>query len=306
MIKKIFQNKDLKYFNKLLHDSWIALRPLSLTLAIGSTTLGIIAALRTGFHMDKVGILKIAIITIAGILVQSGANLINDYFEGSFRYYRPSGRKIKFLGAERTYFDVFVFLWGMACFGGAALIGIILIYLTNINMLYIGLIGVIGAYAYTGEPFVYKRKGLGVPLSFLLMGPLMVYGAYFPFKQDLSLYPVLIGLPSSLLIPALMLSNEMRDFKRDTDLSLGTLSVRIGSKISIKMYKFLIFGSYISTLIFIATGIYPLLSICVFATLPIAYKAIKSVAAFERVGIPHTNYLHWTFTLILIISLILV
>lgn len=147
-------------------DSWIALRPFSLTLAARSTTLGIVVAYREGLLFQgntAFDIQKIALVTIAGLLAQAGANLINDYFEGSFKYQRSSEKTIRFLGAQRTCFDVYVFLWGMACFGGAALIGLYLIYITNIWMLWIGLAGIIGSYAYTGEPFVYKRHGLGIP-----------------------------------------------------------------------------------------------------------------------------------------------
>lgn len=294
------------YIVKFIKDSWIAFRPFSLTLAIGSTTLGIIAAYRDASMNSNsfwYNTLLVVLITIAGLLAQSGANLVNDYFEGDFRYYRPSGRKIKFLGVERTYFDVYVFLWAMACFGISALIGLLLIYLTDMRMLLLGLIGIIGAYAYTGEPFVYKTKGLGVPLSFILMGPLMVLGAYFPFSETLSIYPILLALPASLIIPALMISNEMRDFQRDEALSLGTLSVRLGSKFSTILYKSLIYGAYILTVIFVVIGLYPIASLFVFLTVPTAKKAVTAVSTFQKLGIPYTNSLHWKFTLILIISL---
>ena len=252
------KNLTKDYLKKFTKDSWIAFRPLSLTLAVGSTTLGIIAAYLDGSMKNYslgYNIFLITIITIAGILAQGGANLVNDYFEGDFRYYRPSGRKRNFLGVERTYFDIYVFLLAMACFAGAALIGLVLIYLTDIRMLWIGLVGIIGAYAYTGEPFVYKTKGLGVPLSFILMGPLMVLGAYFPFSQNLNVYPILIALPASLIIPALMISNEMRDFQRDTKLSLGTLSVRLGSRFSSILYRSLIYGVYVLSLLFFFNGL---------------------------------------------------
>lgn len=149
-----------EYIIKFIKDSWTALRPLSLTLAIGSTTLGILSAYRLGYVdlSNKQHILLVILITIAGLLAQSGANLVNDYFEGSFRYYRPSGRKIKFLGVTRTYFDVYVFLWAMICFGLASLIGLYLIYITDYKMLIIGFIGILIAYGYTGEPFALKEK----------------------------------------------------------------------------------------------------------------------------------------------------
>ena len=224
-------------------------------------------------------------------------------FEGSFRYYRTSLHKVRFLGAERTYFDIYVFLWGMACFGLASLIGLVLIYLTNLQMLVIGLLGVIGSYAYTGEPFVYKRRGLGAPISFILMGPLMVYGAYFPFGLQFSWQPILLALPASLLIPALMISNERRDFTRDTRLSMGTLSVRIGEKLSLRLYELLVGGAFVLVAVFLITGVYPLLTLIVFLSLPAAWKAYQSVKRCEVRGIPTTNVLHWEFTLLLILSL---
>ena len=298
---------DKDYIIKFLKDSFKAFRPLSLTLAVGSTTLGIISAYRMGAIdlTNKHDILLIFLVTIAGILAQSGANLVNDYFEGSFRYYRPSGRKIKFLGVTRTYFDVYVFLWAMSCFGLASLIGLYLIYISDYRMLIIGFIGVFVAYAYTGEPFVFKRKGLGVPISFITMGPLMVLGAAFPFTQSLDIEPILLSLPASFIIPALMLSNEMRDYQRDSNLSLGTLSVRLGSTFSKYLYRFLVFGAYVLTVIYVILDFYPIGALAVFITLPIALKAHKSVCTFDKLGIPYTNNLHWTFTLTLIISLIL-
>ena len=194
---------------------------------------------------------------------------------------------------------------GMGSFAGAAVIGILLILLTNMQMFWIGIIGIIGSYAYTGEPFVYKRRGLGVPLSFLLMGPLMVYGAYFPFGMGFSWTPVLIALPPSFFIPALMISNEMRDFTRDKGLSLGTLSVRIGSEKSKKLYATLVFGAYVLTAIYVVLGICPLPALLVFFTLPLAFKAYKCVASFKGLGIPYTNNLHWLFNLIFIGSLLI-
>lgn len=299
---------NVEYYKKFIRDTWIAFRPFSLTLAVGSTGLGIVAAYRLNLLFKSNPIfdfINIVLIIIAGILAQSGANLINDYFEGSFRYYRTSSTSIKFLGVERAYFDVYVFLLGMACFGGAALIGIYLILITNYQMFIIGLTGIIFSYAYTGEPFVYKRHGLGAIFSFIIMGPLMVYGAFFPFGLEFSWYPILLALPASFLIPALMLSNEMRDFMRDTRLSVGTLSVRIGKKPSIIIYSILVFGAFALTAIYVAIGFYPPASLLVFATLPTAIKAFKNVSTLKAVGIPYTNSLHWKFTLILILALII-
>ncbi len=284
----------------------VALRPLSLTLALASTTTGIIIAYKDG-AFDGFSTLRnvvlILLVTVAGVFAQSGANLVNDYFEGSFHYKRNSPQKYKFLGAKRSRFDILVFMLGLASFGAAALIGLYLIYITNIFMLFIGLAGIIGGYAYTGEPFVYKRKALGVPLSFFFMGPLMVFGAYFVFTQTFSLHILYYSLPISFFIPLLMLSNEMRDYERDKGLSLGTLSVKAGIGFSKRLYLFLMISSYALVVVLMITRYISPLGILVFVTAPLAIKAYRSASASKRTGIPITNQCHFLFSVIYLIAL---
>lgn len=299
MNKKTFISYCKLYF--------IALRPFSLTLAFASTTYGIIAAnFKGNLFVNNItyDVLLVALITIAGIASQAGANLINDYFEGSFKYVENSTKSKMFLGRKRTYFDIFVFLSGLAALGIAGLIGLYLVYRTNWVMLVIGIIGLVGSYAYTGEPFVYKRKALGVPLSFILMGPLMTFGSYYAISCNLSILPILISLPGSLLIPALMISNEMRDFKRDENLSLGTLTVKIGSFWSARLFEALLILMYISTIFLILYGFYPVYALISLCTLPLAFVAWNHVRKFERLSIPSTNKLHLVFNLIILLSLI--
>lgn len=301
----MINRKQLFFYIK---QFWIALRPFSLTLAFSSTSYGILAAkingtLFTGTRWQNW--LVIILVTIAGLASQAGANLVNDYFEGSFKYSGSDTKTIKFLGRQRSYFDVFVFLTGLAVLGLAGLIGIYLIYISNIWMLVIGLTGLIGSYAYTGEPFVYKRKGLGVPLSFLLMGPLMTLGAYFPFTKTFSLTPILLSLPGSLLIPALMISNEMRDFKRDHKLSLGTLSVRIGSFWSTRLFEMLLILMYGLTITFVILKLFPVYALFSLITLPLAVSAWNHVRKFERLSIPSTNRLHMAYNVIILLCLLI-
>ena len=298
----------MKQFRKYLKEYYIALRVMSLSLALAATTFGIIAAYRQGYITSENAFynsLLIIMITIAGIASQAGANLVNDYFEGSFKYENHSAHTLDFLGKERSYFDVFVFLSGIAALGLAGIIGLYLVYITDYKMLVIGVIGLIGSYAYTGEPFVYKRKGLGVPLSFILMGPLMLLGAYYPFAKQLDWYPILLGLPVSMFVPAMMLSNEMRDYKRDKRLVMGTLSVKLGSRFSLIIYDFLLFGAFILTGFYIYVGLYPMQAALAFILVPKAVIAHKSVKNFHRLSIPNTNKIHLYYFIIVSIVLLI-
>lgn len=292
-------------FRAWLWQYIVALRVLSLTLALGATTLGILAAVRAGQADPGTGDFRLlaALVTVAGLAAQAGANLINDYFEGSFKYLDPSARRIVFLGRERSVFDVTVFLSGIAALGVAGLIGLYLVWRTDWTMLVIGVVGLVGSYAYTGEPFVYKRKGLGVVLSFVLMGPLMSLGAWYPFSGTLSWYPIVIGLPIALLVPALMISNEMRDYRRDRRLVAGTLSTRIGRRASLRLYDLLVFGSFVLVVVYTMFDLYPWPALGILVLLPVAFRARALVAGLKPGSIPWTNRLHLAYLIVLSIAL---
>ncbi|MBF7096769.1 prenyltransferase [Alkalibacter mobilis] len=297
---------NVSFTIKVFKDLWVALRPLSLTLSVSSTTLGIIMAHRAGyvFSGDKsVDIIKIVLITIAGMAVLGSANLVNDFYEGSFKYHRPGEKTYKFLKYDRTAFDMLVFAFSMLCILITAVIGIVLIRMSTPKLMLIGLVGIIGAYAYTGEPFVYKRKGFGAILSLILVGSLMVLGSYMVFSEHFSWEPIIYTLPAGLMIPLMMMSNEIRDYYRDKQLGIKTFTVIFGRNTGKIVYAAIILASYFLTCIFVYFGKLPLASLSVLITIPVAVKAYKTVS-HETSGIRITNWLHISFNLLTIISLL--
>ncbi len=292
----------------ILRDYFFATRPLSLTLALYSTTIGIVIAYHEGylFNQDEFFLdwIKILLVTVAGLFVQTGANLINDYFECDYKDRHQSLVRYHFLGKTRTLFDISIFLLGVLAFVITGVIGLILLWLSSGAVLVVGILGIIGSYAYTGEPIVYKKRGLGTPLSFLLMGPLMIYGAYVVFAETFSWSPILIGMPISLIIPVLMLSNELRDYHRDKKLGIRTMTVRLGFKFSKCLYVCLLILSYSLVVVYILAKLVPAHAILTWLTIPLAIKSIQLIAANERAVVPQTNKLHLAFGMILILSLL--
>jgi 1,4-dihydroxy-2-naphthoate octaprenyltransferase len=294
-------------YKKLIKDIWIASRPLSLTLALYSTTLGMVIAhmegkLLTGNTLFDVW--KILLVTAAGLFVQTATNFINDYFESGFRPPAPGEKLYNFLGRKRPWFDILIFLLGVACFGATALIGLYLVWISTPLLLIIGGIGLIGGYCYTGEPVVYKRLGLGALLSFILMGVLMVCGSYMAFTGYFSWASIVLGLPVTLMIPLMMISNELRDYQRDKELNIRTLTVRIGFRRGKALYLTLLSLSYALTSLYTIMGLLPWATLRVWITLPLAIKAYKTSSEARREGVPDTNKLHLIFGLLMIISML--
>ncbi|MGM0446327.1 MAG: prenyltransferase [Bacillota bacterium] len=289
--------------SKLLKEIWYASRPLSLSLAIYSTSLGIIISYNeTNFPLNKYNLILITLVTIAGLFVQTGTNFINDYFECEYKNLHFEGKKYFFLGKKRNWFDILIFILGISSFLITGLLGIILVFLSTKKLLIVGLIGIIGGYSYTGEPIVYKKKGLGTLLSFLLMGPLMILGSYLVFTEYFSLRPIILGMPVSLLLPVLMLSNEIRDYARDKKLGIKTMTVRIGYKNGKMIYLSCMVLAYLLTLVYTFLGIFPYQTLLVFITIPLAVKAYKNVSEAKSKGVPISNQLHLSFGLVQIIT----
>ncbi len=174
----------------------------------------------------------------------------------------------------------------------------------NMGLFWIGLVGMLGSYAYTGEPFVYKRKGLGALFSLILVGFLMVLGSYMVFSPVWTLKPVIQALPASLMIPLMMMSNEIRDYDRDKELGIRTSTVIFGKSYGYFMYVFLLVSAYFLTIVLVYIKLLPPTSLLVLLTIPLAIKAYKTVAE-SYTAIRITNILHNAFNILMIISLII-
>jgi len=205
-----------------------ALRPPSLVIALVSCGLGAALAWRDG-RGDPVATV---IVVAAGMVLQAGVNLVNDFFEYKTGRLDDAMPCPGAFGPERRLVERFIFLSGLACFTAVVPAGLYLAWRSGWPFLALGATGLVGGYAYTGEPLNYKRRGLGVPFMFFLMGVLLVTGAYYAVARTLSAGIVLASLPVSALVSLILLANELRDHESDRRHGIRTLTVRIGYRAS--------------------------------------------------------------------------
>src|SRR5207247_670541 len=78
----------------------------------------------------------------------------------------------------------------------------------------LGIVGLVGGYTYTAPPFQYKFGPVGIPLVFLLMGPLMVIGSFFAVSGLFDLRAVAASIPVGLLVAGILPGHERRGLSR--------------------------------------------------------------------------------------------
>jgi 1,4-dihydroxy-2-naphthoate polyprenyltransferase len=214
-----------------------ALRPFSLIVAIATCGLGVSLALMEG----NTEYLLASLVMVTGVLLQVAVNLINDYRDIDSRKFSIQQK----LSIKRNT----SIGWAVMCI--AIVLGLYMASLRGWPLLLLGLVGVSGAWGYTGGEINYKSRGLGVLLVFFLMGVLLIGGSYYTVSGKYHINIFWLSLPFSLLSSLLLLSNELRDYEEDLKAGIKTLSVRLGYEVGVKLYYWIIAWVYfISALLF--------------------------------------------------------
>jgi len=258
-----------------------ALRPFSFPVAMIACLTGVALAWAEGARIEGQS-LQILLILLGGVLAQAGVNLINDYADIHLIRRQPGPDTERIVKAIR-----FNFVSGMLCFLFAALIALYLITRTGLELLFICLLGLAGALGYTLSPVNYKNRGLGVVMVFWLMGVLMISGSHLAAGGELSWGLFWLTIPVSLLVSALLLSNELRDFESDREQGLQTLTVRAGYVMGSRLYQALML------LVWLCIGLFWLIGLLPYAwvLLPAALLVIRPLqllqaSRIERVRLP--------------------
>ena len=129
------------------------------------------------------------------MLLHSGTNVINEIYDvrqgiDTITSPRMSHAVLKGRVSERG-----AYAFGIGLFAAAIAVGAYLVWLRGLPIVALGLLGLVAGYTYTAPPFQYKYRALGVPLVFVLMGPIMVVGAYFAITGTWDVRALVLSIP---------------------------------------------------------------------------------------------------------------
>jgi len=161
-------------------------------------------------------------------------------------------------------------------FAIAFALGVYLVSVRGWPIVALGLAGLVGGYTYTAPPFQYKFGSFGIPLVFLLLGPLAVAGSYYAITGTIEWSAVAISVPVGLLVAAILHGNEWRDISEDARAGATTFSVRMGRNAAHWLYLSLVVGAYIALTIAVLAGLLPTWSLLAMLSLPLLVRQIRS------------------------------
>lgn len=159
---------------------------------------------------------------------------------------------------------------------GLALLSILPLEQTGPHILWLGLVGIVGAASYSGWPFHYKYIGLGEPIVFLLSGPIVSMGASLVFFGDSShfVYFSLVSLPLAFLAVLRLHCGNMQRIPFDTMAGVFTIARWLGFFWSKMATGFLLFAPFVTTILILAAWLAPKATFASLLALPLAFWAL--------------------------------
>jgi 1,4-dihydroxy-2-naphthoate octaprenyltransferase len=291
-----------------LGATWEILRPFAYTASAIPVAAGGALAFVDGRFDPLLFLLALA----GGMLLHSGTNIVNEIYDvrqgiDTITSPRASHAIVKGRVTERGAYAL-----AMVAFALATLLGIGLIAARGLPIAVLGVLGLAAGYFYTAPPFQYKYRALGVPLVFVLMGPIMTVGGYFAASGSWSINALVLSIPVGCLVAAILHGNEWRDISEDTRAGIVTLSSRIGKEFAHYAYLGLILGAYMTLSMAVALHLIPVGTLLAILSLPFLAQVLRSAElgatgqarAIAMIDL-QTARLHLAFGALLVIGVVI-
>lgn len=288
---------------------WLqATRPFSFTASITPVVIGAAWAI----HASSVNWLLFPLFLVCAVLIHAATNLISDYED--FR---------KGVDHAYTYGSSGVLVQGLlrpaqvkkaayVLFAAASILMFIIVAHRGVAILLFGLAGMAGGYFYTVAPLGYKYRALGEICVFIFMGVMLVVGAYWAMSGAVSFASVLVSLPISCLVAAILSANNVRDITHDLEAGVLTVAGRVGFGKAKAIYYALVLAAYVVVIGLVLGAVVTPWALVTFLSFPKAIGNLKKMR-LSRKGAPETiatldvetAQLHLVFGILFAVAIVL-
>lgn len=237
-------------FAEWLRVWWDGIRPAYLLLSLMPVLVGSMLAWQQTVSLNRplgrFHFTHFLFTCLAVVLLQIGANLVNDYYDylrgvDTSNALGPGG-----LIQQGLVKPTNVLVFGLSLLGMGALLGIVVSLVGGLWVYLIGIVGLLCAYFYSATSRSLASLTLGELVNFFIYGPLIILGSYMVQLQtghvDRNVF--LYSIPLGLFAVAVTYVNNMRDLEGDEHAGKRTLALRLGLQWSRVFLVFLLIGIY--------------------------------------------------------------
>lgn len=210
---------------------------------------------------------------LVSLSLQVGVNYANDYSDG-IKGVDDSRTGPTRLTASGLAAPMAVKRAALISFAFAAVIGLILAFITTWWLIPIGALAIAAAWYYTGGAKPYGYRGWGDLSVFIFFGVVATTGTYFVQTQTLNFTIFVISVPMGSLSCALLAINNLRDREQDQIASKRTMAVWLGDRGARNLYL----GHLVCAHFFALLSLQPYSALTLLA-LPISFSLARKVKA---------------------------
>lgn len=214
-----------------------------------------------------------AVLTFVGVAtLHASVDLLNDYWDYK-RQIDTDTKRTKFSGGTGVLPEGLlkpgqVYQAGIVMLAIGSTVGAFFIFERGVTIAVILGFAIVSIYFYSTR---IVDSGLG-EVFVAIKGSMIVLGTYFVQSSHITLEPVLAGVVSGILSSTVLFVNSFPDFDADKKHGRKTLVIVLGkdkASSSIWIFPGIIYGVIITS---VMLGIFPLISLIVLSTVPLAIK----------------------------------
>ncbi len=160
-----------------------------------------------------------------------------------------------------------------------SLIGLYLVSLVGWPLFWLGLFGVIVAYAYVGPPLRLAHHGVGEVAVGIEFGPVVLLGTYYVLTRTFDPPAVVLSATLGLLVTGILWINEVPDISADETVGKRTLVVRLGVPRATSVFQGIVAAAYVVLVLGVAlVGLTPW-ALLALLSLPLALRPVRGLRA---------------------------
>jgi 1,4-dihydroxy-2-naphthoate octaprenyltransferase len=259
----------------------LAIRPKTLPAAVSP----VIAGSAVAWHEGGFALGPALAALFGALMLQIASNLANDLFDHEKGADQPDR-----LGPTRVVSSGI--LSGVEVRVGLAVVLLLALcagaYLVGVAGPVIAVIGVVSAVcalAYTGGPYPLGYHGLGEVFVFIFFGLVAVAGTAYVQLGSVPVMAWYAGVSQGALATNILVVNNLRDIEQDRRAEKRTLAVRFGEGFCVAQYATLLAVAYLMPVLLWVEGEARWFVLAPLLTLPLGYRAVRSVARIRGRGL---------------------